>query len=527
MDGEETPPAMTEVPRKHHGSQVEDSTSDDSAGGVIDLSEEGSVAPRRRKRGKKPPTAAGAVVGVSGQARAHGGQGEQGDRLADADDDEEEAEEEPCAPAVDEDRASGPGPWPCSRCCSAGQLAWHASALRGHLDCLQTLLSLVEAAGGPLGEELALRGGTAEELADEGSLLAQSGCQMEHDRRGRSPLFYASSAGRIKCVQLLVALRPGWINQEDSDGNTAVAAACANGHGDVAMQLLSAGADPSAANSRGLTPAHVAKTPGLLETLGQYGAALEARDREGRTALFISCALGRRRAAEMLLEMDTTMTILEEPDARGDRPLAAAAANGHRAVVRLLLGHGAAWDGSNARGLIAEDIARVNGHGSVYRLLRRVRVADERAVAAKQAVANSLEVVASSGSGVPAGSALVHYTDTLLSPTPQQPPCLPAGPEAEAEVKTVQEHGGLDLFSEERVRHWAGGTTPAEGGQEHCAVDWSMTVLAASGPWAAFWDPANHACYYVHGPTGQSQWELPEDGHGPALEASLQTGATF
>jgi hypothetical protein len=407
---------------------------------------------------------------------------------------------------------------------------------------------MVDTAGGPVLEEVALTGATPEEQAEEASLLAQSGCQLEHDRRGRSPLFYASSGGRVKCVQLLVALRPAWINTTDADGNTAVAAACANGHNEVALQLLSSGADPSAANGRGLTPAHVAKTPGLLEMLGQYGAALEARDTEGRTALFVACALGRRRAAEMLLEMDTTMTILEDPDARGDRPLVAAAANGHRSVVRLLLGHGAEWDGCNGRGLIAEDVARLNDHGSVYRLLRRVRVADEKAAEAKQAQSGHYPGHEHSGavtggkeaakqSGVINASALVHYTDTLLSPTPTAPPSMPPGSQAQEAVS--------DLFSAERVQHWAGGESATAAGNDAQAypagyddpamhsghayeeiVDWSVTVLASSGPWAAFWDPDNQACYYVHGPTGASQWELPTDGHGPNLEAGLQASGT-
>jgi len=382
----------------------------------------------------------------------------------DTDDEEQEEAEADAGPPLDEATAGGPGPWPCGACSAAGPLCRHAAALRGHLECLRTGL-----------------------------------CMEVHelDARGRSPLFYAAASGRPACATLCLEVRPDWAATMDGEGNGPLSAACASGHTDMASLLLEWGADPACASNKGLTPAHVAKTAAVLDVLGQHGAPLEARDASGRTPLFVACALGRAGAASMLLEMDTTMTLLEAADERGDRPLLAAAANGHRSVVRLLLGHGAEWAGANGRGLIAEDAARVNGHQAVYRLLRRVRVADE--TAAEQGTATA-------------------YGAKLLTPTPTVGPVPPGG----------------DLFSDEAVRvaSKGGGSQPlpgqtagGAGAEAEAGVDWSGVVLASSGPWAVFWDPTHSAVYYVYGPTGQSQWEPPADEHGPALASALHQEA--
>ncbi|KAA0173236.1 hypothetical protein FNF27_05324 [Cafeteria roenbergensis] len=383
---------------------------------------------------------------------------------------ESEAEEADAEPPLDEDAAGGNGPWPCEACSGAGSLGCHASALRGHLRCLTALL-------GTDGSEF-----------------------VEFDARGRSPLFYAASAGMRKCCSALVDYHSDWVSSQDSEGNTALSAACASGHTTVATVLLEAGADPSAVSSRGLTPAHVAKTPSLIHLLASYGAPLEAKDKAGRTPLFVACALGRRSAAEMLLELDTTMTLIEDQDERGDRPLLAAAANGHKHVVRLLLGHGAEWGGANHQSLIAEDVARVNGHERVFRLLRRVRLADERA-----ARSNAQEA----------------YAGSLLTPTPGAD--APKGdlftPARVSRLSTIGEH--KQHAPAETGHAAAEGTATDSDSAALESVDWPTLVLASSGPWAAFWDPSHSAVYYVHGPTGQSQWDSPADEHGPVLAEML------
>ena len=383
---------------------------------------------------------------------------------------ESEAEEADAEPPLDEDAAGGNGPWPCEACSGAGPLGCHASALRGHLRCLTALL-------GTDGSEF-----------------------VEFDARGRSPLFYAASAGMRKCCSALVDYHSDWVSSQDSEGNTALSAACASGHTTVATVLLEAGADPSAVSSRGLTPAHVAKTPSLIHLLASYGAPLEAKDKAGRTPLFVACALGRRSAAEMLLELDTTMTLIEDQDERGDRPLLAAAANGHKHVVRLLLGHGAEWGGANHQSLIAEDVARVNGHERVFRLLRRVRLADERA-----ARSNAQEA----------------YAGSLLTPTPGAD--APKGdlftPARVSRLSTIGEH--KQHAPAETGHAAAEGTATDSDSAALESVDWPTLVLASSGPWAAFWDPSHSAVYYVHGPTGQSQWDSPADEHGPVLAEML------
>ena len=52
------------------------------------------------------------------------------------------------------------------------------------------------------------------------------------------------------------------IDATDSDGNTALALACAAGHGRIIKMLLRKGADINAANSDGNTPLHLAAANG-------------------------------------------------------------------------------------------------------------------------------------------------------------------------------------------------------------------------------------------------------------------------
>ena len=62
------------------------------------------------------------------------------------------------------------------------------------------------------------------------------------NNNGASPLYYASSNGHEKIVQLLLDRRVN-IDQSDSEGSTAFSAACRQGHRRIAEMLADAGAD--------------------------------------------------------------------------------------------------------------------------------------------------------------------------------------------------------------------------------------------------------------------------------------------
>jgi ankyrin repeat protein len=98
------------------------------------------------------------------------------------------------------------------------------------------------------------------------------------------------------------------IAEREGDWN-ALAAACSNGHYEIARFLLEAGADPDRVDSFGKTPlmcAAIYGFAGIVNLLFEHGADLEAHDRKGRTA---------KELAEMQ-KRDETVSLLHELEKR-------------------------------------------------------------------------------------------------------------------------------------------------------------------------------------------------------------------
>lgn len=76
------------------------------------------------------------------------------------------------------------------------------------------------------------------------------------------------------------------------------------------------------------------------------GAAVDAADEHGDTALHVASAHGNEEIAKMLLASGATVSFAND----GDTPLHFAAMKGHSAVANLLLQHGAETDGTNGDG---------------------------------------------------------------------------------------------------------------------------------------------------------------------------------
>lgn len=82
------------------------------------------------------------------------------------------------------------------------------------------------------------------------------------------------------------------VDAVDADGNTAVALACAAGHGRIIKMLMRKGADLNAANSDGNTPLHLAAANGrkaVVKFLIANKADTDARNNEG--ALYTDLAI--------------------------------------------------------------------------------------------------------------------------------------------------------------------------------------------------------------------------------------------
>jgi ankyrin repeat protein len=93
-------------------------------------------------------------------------------------------------------------------------------------------------------------------------LLVERGADpMIASNGGWTPLLAASHRGYLEVVRLLLAHPSGkaTVNHSNEHGQTALQVACYRGHWEFVRALLEAGADPTIADCRGITPMDMAK----------------------------------------------------------------------------------------------------------------------------------------------------------------------------------------------------------------------------------------------------------------------------
>jgi len=199
------------------------------------------------------------------------------------------------------------------------------------------------------------------------------------DADHRTPLFYASAYARVDIVKFLVELSAGTALEGDVNGDTPLHAATSAGSAECCEMILKCA--KSAVHTQisiGMTPSHLARTRDCLRVLYRYGADLTITDSNGRSPLFVACAMNRADCAEYLIDcLDQDETSLTIRDTRGDTPLHASACNGsvgwstalrmllcvkninlvHADCLLLLLQYGVDPMITNSKGLKAIDLA--------------------------------------------------------------------------------------------------------------------------------------------------------------------------
>jgi ankyrin repeat protein len=153
----------------------------------------------------------------------------------------------------------------------------------------------------------------------------------------RSPLVAAINAGwRLPMIERLLELGAD-VNGLGHWGRTPLVQAADRGARDIVAFLLSRGADLKATTTHGMTPLTVALSGESLEVARDLVLAGAEHD------LADVAAIGDSALVEQVLQSGASVN---EPGARGERPLCAAAKRGHGNVVKILLDNGADPNGS-------------------------------------------------------------------------------------------------------------------------------------------------------------------------------------
>jgi len=323
---------------------------------------------------------------------------------------------------------------------------------------------LVAARSGDMARALAL----VEAGADPNTQAAPA------DRDQRPVLMLAALLPDTRLLRALIA-KGAQVNRASGGVTPLLAATRDSWHGrpEAVMTLLTNGADPLATDAEGNTPLHgavLSAEPTIAAMLLDAGAAIDALNHAGASALSIACRAGNWPLAQFLLERGAKTL-----PAKGEPALVAASgiADDDLAGVKLLLKHRAAVNALDARQRSALMTAAAEGHTQIARTLcaagADVNLADQHGHTAlmEAARAGAVDVVALlADAQADAGARDQHGRDalTLACQSPR------------AQVETVRALLAL------------GADPKAPGGDGRSPLDHA----AASGRWdlVALLDPA-------------------------------------
>ncbi|CAH1258707.1 ANKRD28 [Branchiostoma lanceolatum] len=168
------------------------------------------------------------------------------------------------------------------------------------------------------------------------SVVGDNMSQADGERKGESPLHWASRDGHLGIVSTL--LRGGVdVNTRDSMQRTPLHEAAVNNHIETVKALLVAGADVNARDMVQSTPLHDASTKGHHETVQALLVALadvHAQDIEKSTPLHMAAANGGTETVKTLLKAGADVNARDKEQRT---PLHLTARNGYHETVSALL----------------------------------------------------------------------------------------------------------------------------------------------------------------------------------------------
>ncbi|XP_078258053.1 uncharacterized protein LOC144595010 [Rhinoraja longicauda] len=211
------------------------------------------------------------------------------------------------------------------------------------------------------------------------ALLEHGARVREADSEGRPPALLAAQEGHGACVRLLLA-HGAPLDARGLDGRPVLWLAALGGHAELAAELLGLGACPDGLDSGGRPLLYQLALENRVEAarrlLDRARPDLEARDRDGRTALHVCAWLGLRELGRLLLERGARVDAL---DRQRRSALHSAAWQGHASLLRLLADSGARVDQACSQGATALGIAAQEGQAEAVRVLLQLGAEPDRA----------------------------------------------------------------------------------------------------------------------------------------------------
>ncbi len=361
------------------------------------------------------------------------------------------------------------------------------------------------------------------------------------DGAQRCPLFYAVAYGQEEVTDYLVEQAPDMVDSVDSHGDTPVHAAASGGNTECVRILLSCKEmrskersrkkwererhslgkscteedwtahetqeehkkDPEVADTRNamkMTPSHLARTPDVLELLYSYGADMSAVDANGRSPLFVSCAMNRESCTEYIiqcLDRERKTEELYEKDNRGDTPLHAAACNGSVECLLLLLQFGVDPTVANSKGLKAIDLAARNNQTKCRNLLAEYHLhfctsSEFDSVLFLATLEGHRQVKAAESAGEEASYEIIKKKSSFSGAANAMNGGGGGG------LKHVQSMFSLKTNKSLRLQRW--------------------------GEWIAYEDQQTDKVYWYNSVTSKGQWEKPQSVAKMQMDTAMGTG---
>jgi ankyrin repeat protein len=173
-----------------------------------------------------------------------------------------------------------------------------------------------------------------------------------------------------RIVELLIE-KGADVNVRDDDGYTPLSYAAMIGDFSKVQILLAHNANPKIDGKNDATPMHLsvalgpsAQSPQIIRALISHGADIEARDKIGRTPLYI--AVEHHHASAEIRDIETVDALLSlkaDINAKANRgwtPLHVAVWHGDVGMARYLIAHGADVHAKDKKGRTPRDVAEIN-----------------------------------------------------------------------------------------------------------------------------------------------------------------------